>query len=115
VFEASGIEAILADGFDTLDAMVAAARASGAVAACLCSSDEIYECETGHATYEGETLAEEAARRLAGAGIAHVSLAGRPGARETAYRHAGVEAFLFAGGDITEYPALILGRIEASS
>ncbi|WEK51757.1 MAG: methylmalonyl-CoA mutase subunit beta [Candidatus Kaistia colombiensis] len=114
VFEASGIAAPMNDGFASLDELVAAARASGAAAACLCSSDEVYECETGHATYEGETLAEEAARRLTGAGLSHVVLAGRPGERETAYRHAGVEAFLYAGSDVLEYPARLLDRIEAS-
>jgi methylmalonyl-CoA mutase len=66
VFEASGIEALMPDGFASLDELLEAARASGAVAACLCSSDEVYECETGHAAYEGETFAEEAARRLLG-------------------------------------------------
>ena len=114
VFEASGIEALMPDGFASLDELLEAGRASGAVAACLCSSDEVYECETGHAAYAGETLAEEAVRRLVEAGFTHVVLAGRPGERETAYRHAGVEAFLYAGCDITDYPAQILDRIEAS-
>jgi methylmalonyl-CoA mutase len=113
VFEAAGIEARMPDGFASLDELLEAARASGAVAACLCSSDEVYECETGHAAYEGETFAEEAGRRLVGTGMAHVVLAGRPGERETAYRHAGIEAFLYAGCDITDYPAQILDRIEA--
>jgi len=113
VFEAAGIVAAMNDGFASLDEMIAAARGSGAMAACLCSSDEVYECETGHAAYEGETLAEEAARRLVEAGFEHVVLAGRPGERETAYRHAGVEAFLYAGCDITDYPSKLLDRIEA--
>ncbi|MBN9026227.1 MAG: methylmalonyl-CoA mutase, partial [Rhizobiales bacterium] len=119
VFEASGILAAMNDGFASLDAMIEAARAAGAAAACLCSSDEVYECETvyeretGHAAYEGETLVEEAARRLRAAGIAHVALAGRPGERETAYRHAGIEAFLYAGADVLDYPGRLLDRIEA--
>jgi len=113
VFEAAGIVAAMNDGFASLDEMIVAARGSGAMAACLCSSDEVYECETGHAAYEGETLAEEAARRLVEAGFEHVVLAGRPGERETAYRHAGIEAFLYAGCDITDYPSKLLDRIEA--
>ena len=112
LFEASGIAAPMNDGFPTVDALVEAAVASGADAACLCSSDEVYERETGHATYEGETLVEEVARRLAAAGIAHVVLAGRPGERETAYRHAGVEAFVFVGCDALDYPGLILDRLD---
>jgi len=113
VFEAAGIAAPMQEGFASLDALVAAARDSGMAAACLCASDEVYESETGHATYEGETLAEVTARRLVEAGFEHVALAGRPGDRETAYRHAGVEAFLFAGCDITDYPAKLLDGIEA--
>ncbi|WP_051231133.1 methylmalonyl-CoA mutase subunit beta [Kaistia adipata] len=112
LFEASGIAAPMNDGFSTVDALVAAAVASGADAVCLCSSDEVYERETGHATYEGETLVEEVARRLKAAGIAHVALAGRPGERETAYRHAGVEAFLFVGCDALDYPGLVLDRLD---
>lgn len=113
VFEASGIAAAINDGLGSLDDLVEAALASGAGTACLCSSDEVYERETGHAHYEGETFAEEAARRLVDAGVSHVVLAGRPGERETAYRHAGIEAFLFAGCDILDYPGQLLDRIEA--
>ncbi|ODT16090.1 MAG: hypothetical protein ABS35_29475 [Kaistia sp. SCN 65-12] len=112
LFEASGIAAPMNDGFPSVEALVEAAVASGADAACLCSSDEVYERETGHAAYEGETLVEEAARRLRAAGIAHVALAGRPGERETAYRHAGVEAFLFVGCDALDYPSRILDRLD---
>ena len=112
LFEASGIAAPMNDGFPTVDALVEAAVATGADVACLCSSDEVYERETGHATYEGETLVEEVARRLKAAGIAHVALAGRPGERETAYRHAGVEAFVFVGCDALDYPSRILDRLD---
>ncbi|HEV7286956.1 MAG TPA: methylmalonyl-CoA mutase family protein, partial [Kaistia sp.] len=107
VFEAAGIAAPMQDGFASLDELVAAARDSGAAAACLCGSDEVYASETG-----GETLAEAAARRLVEAGFEHVALAGRPGDREAAYRHAGVEAFLYAGCDITDYPSKLLDGIE---
>ncbi|MET4634828.1 methylmalonyl-CoA mutase subunit beta [Kaistia defluvii] len=109
VFEAAGIAAPMPDGFASLDELVTAARDSGAAAACLCASDEAYASEIGS---EGETLAEAAARRLVEAGFEHVALAGRPGEREAAYRHAGVEAFLYAGCDITDYPSKLLDGIE---
>ncbi|BCP51664.1 methylmalonyl-CoA mutase [Kaistia sp. 32K] len=112
LFEASGIAAPMNDGFATVDDLVEAAVTSGADAVCLCSSDEVYERETGHAVYEGETLVEEVARRLVAAGITHVVLAGRPGERETAYRHAGVEAFIFVGCDALDYPGRILDRLD---
>jgi methylmalonyl-CoA mutase len=112
LFEASGLVASMNDGFPSVDALVKAALAAGADAACLCSSDEVYERPTGHATYEGETLVEEVARRLKAAGIAHVVLAGRPGERETAYRHAGVEGFIYVGCDALDYPGLILDRLD---
>jgi methylmalonyl-CoA mutase len=112
LFEASGIAAPMNDGFASVDALVEAALAAGADAVCLCSSDEVYERETGHAADAGETLAEEAARRLIAAGIARVVLAGRPGERETAYRHAGIEAFLYVGCDALDYPGLVLDRLD---
>src|SRR5262249_26878671 len=77
------------DGFVDLDAMVAAFRASGASAACLCSSDETYAAQ-----------AQDAARRLAAAGARHVYLAGRPGEREAAWRQAGVGTFIYMGCDM---------------
>ncbi|MFI5409007.1 methylmalonyl-CoA mutase family protein [Kaistia sp. UC242_56] len=108
-FEAAGIAAPMQDGFASLDELLAAARDSGAAAACLCASDEVYQAESGSG---GETLAEAAARRLVEAGFEHVALAGRPGEHEAAYRHAGVEAFLYAGCDITDYPSKLLDGIE---
>lgn len=115
LFEASGIVAAMNDGFPSVDALVEAALAAKADIVCLCSSDEVYERQTGHAAYDGETLAEEVARRLKAAGIAHVALAGRPGEREAAYRHAGVEAFLYVGCDALEYPGLILDRLDEAA
>jgi methylmalonyl-CoA mutase len=87
-FAAGGIEAVDSGGFADLDAMVAAFRASGASAACLCSSDETYGAQ-----------AENAARRLVTAGARHVYLAGRPGEREAAWRQAGIGTFIYAGCD----------------
>jgi methylmalonyl-CoA mutase len=56
--------------------------------ACLCSSDKVYS-----------DLAAGAAKALQAAGARHIYLAGRPGEQETAFRAAGVNDFIFAGGD----------------
>jgi methylmalonyl-CoA mutase len=96
-FETGGIEAIdfLASssplpmgGVKDFAALTAAFRASGAVLACLCSSDKIYAEQ-----------AVAAAIALQAADAKHIYLAGRPGAQEAALRAAGVNDFVFAGGD----------------
>jgi methylmalonyl-CoA mutase len=69
-------------------ALAAAFKASGAALACLCSSDKIY---AQHAV--------AAANALQAAGAKHIYLAGRPGEQEPALRAAGVNEFVFAGGD----------------
>jgi methylmalonyl-CoA mutase len=69
-------------------ALAAAFKASGAGLACLCSSDKIYVA-----------LAAGAAKALQAAGARHIYLAGRPGEQEAALRAAGVNDFVFAGGD----------------
>ena len=69
-------------------ALAAAFGASGAALACLCSSDKVYAEQ-----------AAAAATALQAAGAKHIYLAGRPGDQETAFRAAGVNDFVFAGGD----------------
>ena len=92
-FETGGIEAVdfsplpMAEVKD-FSALAAAFKASGAALACLCSSDKIYA---------GQAAA--AAKALQTAGARHIYLAGRPGEQETALRAAGVNEFIFAGGD----------------
>jgi methylmalonyl-CoA mutase len=71
-----------------LAALAAAFRASGAALACLCSSNKVY---AGQAT--------AAAKALQAAGAKHIYLAGRPGEQQAALRAAGVNDFIFAGGD----------------
>ena len=94
LFEAGGIEAPTNDGFASLDAMVAAFKASGAKLACLCSSDAIYAEQ-----------AVPAARALAAAG-ATLYLAGRPnvldatGEIESMLKDAGLTRFVFAGCNV---------------
>jgi methylmalonyl-CoA mutase len=71
-----------------LAALAESFTASGARAACICSSDALY---AEHAA--------EAAVALKAAGARYVVLAGRPGARREAYESAGVDAFVYAGCD----------------
>lgn len=88
---AGGIETLTSDGYKRAEEAAAAFKASGAKAACICSSDAI----------NGE-LAEPVAQALKSAGAKLVLMAGRPDEREQALRDAGVDAFLFAGADAVE-------------
>jgi methylmalonyl-CoA mutase len=87
-FETGGIEAVDTEGFTDPAVLAAAFEASGAALACLCSSDKIYAQQ-----------AAAAAKALQAAGAKHIYLAGRPGKQEAALRAAGVNDFIFAGGD----------------
>jgi methylmalonyl-CoA mutase len=87
-FETGGIEAVDTEGFTDPAKLAAAFKTSGAALACLCSSDKVY---AGQAT--------AAAKALHDAGARHIYLAGRPGEQEPALRAAGVNDFIFAGGD----------------
>ncbi|NEW87511.1 methylmalonyl-CoA mutase [Rhodopseudomonas sp. WA056] len=87
-FETGGIEAIDSEGFADPAALAEAFKASGAAFACLCSSDKAYPA-----------YAAPAAQALAAAGAKQIYLAGRPGEQEAALREAGVQEFVFAGGD----------------
>ena len=66
-------------------------RHSGAAGqrVCLCSSDEVYARE-----------AVETAKLFRDAGCAQICLAGRPGDLEEALREAGVQTFIYAGGNV---------------
>ncbi len=88
LFETGGIEAVDTEGFTDPAALAAAFKASGAALACLCSQDKVYA---------GQAAA--AAKALQAAGAKHIYLAGRPGEQEAALRAAGVNDFVFAGGD----------------
>jgi methylmalonyl-CoA mutase len=87
-FESGGIEAIDTDGFSDPVALATAFKASGAALACLCSSDKVYAAQ-----------ATTAAKALQAAGAGHIYLAGRAGEQEAGFRAAGVNEFVFAGGD----------------
>jgi methylmalonyl-CoA mutase len=95
LFQAGGIETVLSDaagGSKTespdLDALAAGFTATGAEAACICSSDALY---AEHAA--------AAAAALKAAGARYVLLAGRPGERREAYQAAGVDEFAYVGCD----------------
>ena len=87
-FETGGIEAIDTEGFNDPVALAAAFKASGAALVCLCSSNKVYAAQ-----------AATAAKALQAAGARHIYLAGRPGEQETGFRAAGVNEFIYAGGD----------------
>jgi methylmalonyl-CoA mutase len=87
-FETGGIEAIDTEGFSDSAALGAAFKTAGAALACLCSSDKVYAEQ-----------AAAAAKALQAAGAGHIYLAGRPGEQEVLFRAAGVNDFVFAGGD----------------
>jgi methylmalonyl-CoA mutase len=88
-FEAGGIEAVTADGFESRTQMIAALKRSGARLACLCSSDEVYARD-----------AVEAAKTLAPL-TKHLYLAGRP-KDHALLKEAGVGTFIHAGCDAIE-------------
>jgi methylmalonyl-CoA mutase len=90
-------------GKPDLAALAEAFTASGARAACICSSDALY------ATY-----AQDAAAALKAAGARWVVLAGRAGDRREAYHDAGVDAFVYAGCDALAALTTLLEQIGAS-
>ncbi|MER5970609.1 methylmalonyl-CoA mutase subunit beta [Streptomyces sp. NPDC002055] len=88
LFQAGGIEPV--HDPVTVDAETAADAftRSGAGVACLVSSDAVYAEQ-----------AESVAAGLVAAGARRVFLAGRPGERREAYRQAGIDTSVTAGGD----------------
>jgi len=85
---AGGIAALTSDGYASADEAAKAFTASGASAACICSSDALYA-----------EHAEATATALKAAGAKLLLMAGRPGDKEAALKTAGVDQFLFAGAD----------------
>lgn len=85
---AGGIAALTSDGYASAEEAAQAFKASGATAACICSSDALYA-----------EHAEATAKALKQAGARLVLMAGRQGDREAALKTAGVDQFLFAGAD----------------
>jgi len=100
-FAAGGLEAIGPEVYGSLQDLLAAFQKSGAVLACIVSSDEVYELQ-----------AEQAAQALKDAGAAHLYLAGKPGPREAAYKQAGIGSFLYAGCDLLDLLKDAHSRLE---
>jgi methylmalonyl-CoA mutase len=109
LFQAGGIETVLAEAGGgpaeppDLAALAAAFTASGARAACICSSDALY---AEHAA--------QAAAALKAAGARYVVLAGRPGDRQEAYAAAGVDDFVYVGCDALAALTTVLEQIGAA-
>jgi methylmalonyl-CoA mutase len=111
LFRGGGIETVLSEaagGSKTeppdLAALAEAFTASGAQAACICSSDTLY------AEY-----AAQAATALKAAGARHVVLAGRPGDQRDAYQQAGIDAFVYVGCDVLAALTTVLDVIGAAA
>lgn len=86
---AGGIEAVAAvEPLHNSADVGKAFAASGAAVACICSADKVYA-----------ELGEAVAGVLKQAGAKEVLLAGRPKEQEAALKAAGVDGFIFAGGD----------------
>ncbi|MGW4892783.1 methylmalonyl-CoA mutase family protein [Kitasatospora sp. NPDC004240] len=103
LLQAGGIETVSAASADAGELAVRFAE-SGAAVACLCSSDALYE-----------EHAEAVAAALKDAGARRVLLAGRPGERGEAYQRAGVDEFVFAGGDAVALLTSVLDEIGAAA
>ncbi|MEU5428587.1 methylmalonyl-CoA mutase small subunit [Streptomyces olivoreticuli] len=101
LFQAGGIEPVHDPGTVDADTAADAFARSGAGVACLCSSDKLYAEQ-----------AEAVATALRQAGAARVFLAGRPdAAQQETYRRAGVDEFVFAGGDAVTVLTSVLDRM----
>jgi methylmalonyl-CoA mutase len=102
--EAGGFEAVYDGETTTAEEAVARFKASGAQLACLCGTDDAYAEQ-----------AESVAKAFKASGVKGVALAGRPGEFERAWRAAGVDAFIFAGGDAVATLQSLYGRIGVST
>lgn len=89
VFAAGGFETRVSSPTTSPESAAGEFKASGATLAAIGSSDELYERH-----------AEAVARGLRSAGADRVTLAGRPGEHEAAWRAAGVDSFVFVGADV---------------
>ncbi|MFZ1862911.1 MAG: methylmalonyl-CoA mutase family protein [Polyangiales bacterium] len=99
----AGIESVDNDGFDDMEALAAAWKASSTSIAVICGSDQDYEA-----------MLDRAVAALKGAGCPVLLLAGRPGARETLLREAGVSDFVFVGTDVLHVMIRALDSIGVS-
>ncbi len=101
-FEAGGIEPVYDGESAAPEDAVAKLKTSGAALACLCSDDE---------TYAAQAAAFAAAVKAAG--VKCLVLAGRPGDLEPRLRSAGVDDFIFLGGDAVAALQGLFKRVAA--
>lgn len=107
LFASGGVQAVGGGRFDTADGvdlrlLERGFRESGAQAACIVSSDAVYNNTPYEAAHPGDTLAEEVARLLRDAGAGLVAIAGSPCGKEADLRQAGIDAFITPGCDAIE-------------
>jgi len=88
-FEVGGIETLTNNGFDDAEACAKAFKESGARIAIICSADPIYV-----------EMVPNVAPALKAAGCERLYLAGAPGDNKDAFMQAGVDEFIFMGGDV---------------
>jgi methylmalonyl-CoA mutase len=86
--EVGGFEAVYEGETPTAEAALARVKDTGAPLVCLCGSDDAYAEQ-----------AEAVAKAFKASDVKGIALAGRPGEFERSWRAAGVEEFIFAGGD----------------
>jgi methylmalonyl-CoA mutase len=98
--EAGGLAAVYDGEAATAEEAVKRRRASGAPLVCLCGTDDAYAKQ-----------AEAFAKAIKASGVKGVALAGRPGESERTWRVAGVDDFIFAGGDAVATLHALYGRI----
>jgi methylmalonyl-CoA mutase len=101
--EVGGFEAVYDGEAPSAEAAVARVRESGALLVCLCGTDEAYSEQ-----------AEAFAKAFKASSVKGVALAGRPGEFERAWRAAGVDEFIFAGGDAVAMLQSLYRRIGAA-
>ncbi|HEY3622572.1 MAG TPA: methylmalonyl-CoA mutase family protein [Roseiarcus sp.] len=97
--EVGGFEAVYDGEATTAEEAVARVRGSGALLVCLCGTDDAY-------SEQGEAFA----KAFKASGAKGVALVGRPGESERA-RAAGVDDFIFAGGDAVAALQSLYGHI----
>lgn len=101
-FEAGGLPVSGNETKSDILALVQAFKEAGASVVCLCGSDETYAAPAD-GTEGGLSTAATAAAAFTAAGAAVVTLAGKPGDNEAAWREAGVKEFLFAGDNLVAF------------
>lgn len=100
LFQAGGIEPVHDPVSVDAASAAEAFTASGAVVACICSSDALYAEHAG-----------PVAEALKSAGALRVYLAGRPGEQRETYERAGVDEFVVAGSDAVAVLSSVLDQI----